>query len=240
MRKHTKLIALFAGLSLAMLSLPALAYPSADTVLVSGYDADAMVVLYGTSPVDDEDTDPATLDCWIDAGDYTYVADGIDDFNPENGETEEADVTELNDGESGDAVEFDYEDDSGTVTYVDADECQLTAVEIEPNEDGKITHGTIVSTFAKLLGEGKGCLIRHFAQSDYGKADYTDADLSEDAFSVTLESHKTACEKGKPSFDGDDDDENDRGGPPPWAGPKDRDENDRGGPPPWAGPKGDD
>ena len=60
-----------------------------------------------------------------------------------------------------------------------------------------MNHGAVVSTFAKL---GKGCIVRHFAQSGFGKDSYEDA---EGSFEVILESIATSCEKGKDRVSGD-------------------------------------
>ncbi len=247
--KTNRYIALLAGLSLALMSSPALAYPSVDTLLVSGYDVEEGVVLYGVSSID-QDGEEATLDCLLD-GDHVYIAD----LESEEAESE---VTELSEYDSaaegpGDEATFDSEDDDnedGPVTYSDLpdeSDCRLTAVTIEHPGDGEINHGTIVSTFARLLQGGNGCLIRLFAQSDYGKADYVDGEGAA-ALTVLLSSHETACKKGPATSlqaEGDDDAEDSRGGPPPWAGPKqdraeDAEKPGKGNRPAHAGAKGDD
>ena len=115
---------------------------------------------------------------------------------------------------------------------------------IEHPGDGEINHGTIVSTFARLLKGGNGCLIKLFAQSDYGKTDYVD-DEGGEALTVLLSSHETACKKGPGAAFQADDDDSSRGGPPPWAGPKDDRDPDaekpgKGNKPAHAGAKGDD
>ena len=222
--KKNKLIALFAGLSLAFVGSAALAAPSADTLLVAGYDSDQMAVLYGVSDIDADDAETATLDCTL-VGDFVYEVD--------NGEEVADDATqvgvtglwskdkEAEDGK-GDQVEFYFEGDDdeegdsvlyGTDTTDDedgAEECALTSVKIEPNGNGEINHGTVVSTFAKLLQGGHGCLIRHFAQSDFGKGDYDEVDA--ESFEVTLQSFETACNKKvkDDSVDDDDDSESQR------------------------------
>ena len=187
--QKNKIIALFAGLSLAFVSTAALAAPSADTLLVAGYDSDQMSVLYGVSTID-QDGDVATLDCALD-GEFAYELDG----EAEDDDTEVA-VTDLSPLDSDEPVEFPYEDGTGSaVAYADAAECALTSVTIEPNGAGKINHGKVVSTFAHLLKGGNGCLIRHFAQSDFGKGDYDEVDA--ESFEVTLQSFETACTKNK-------------------------------------------
>lgn len=203
MRK--RLIALVPGVVLVLVSSVALAAPSADTLLVAGYDSDQMAVLYGVSDIDADDAESATLDCTL-TGDFIYELDA----EAEEDATEVA-VTGLwtkdkdaADGK-GDPAEFFYEDDEdqaaeavpyGTETTDDedgAEDCALTSVTIEPNGNGEVNHGTVVSTFAKLLQGGNGCLIRHFAQSDFGKGDYDEVDAG--SFEVTLESFETACKK---------------------------------------------
>lgn len=210
--KKNKLVALFAGLSLAFVSSAALAAPSADTLLVAGYDSDQMAVLYGVSDIDQDDAETVTLDCTL-VGDFVYELD-----------TEAAeDATEVavtglkkkgGDGEEDKDVEFFFEDDEDRVEGsgvlygaesgddVDgAEECGLTSVTIEPNGEGEVNHGTVVSTFSKLFDGGNGCLIRHFAQSDFGKGDYDEMDV--ESFEVTLDSYATACGKDKKSVEDD-------------------------------------
>jgi hypothetical protein len=205
--KQKKLIALFAGLSLAFVGSAALAAPSADTLLVAGYDSDQMAVLYGVSGIDQEGDD-ATLDCTL-IGDFVYEldAEAPDDAT-------EVEVTGLEkkggEGEENSDVEFFAEDVEepvagegvmyGTATDDEqgAEECTLASVKIEP-KNGKINHGAVVSTFAHLLLGGNGCLIRHFAQSDFGKGEYGDGDGDGDGdtLEVTLDSIETSCAKGK-------------------------------------------
>ena len=216
--KRNKLIALFAGLSLAFVGSAALAAPSADTLLVAGYDSDQMAVLYGVSGIDQEG-DEATLDCTL-TGDFVYELDA----EAEDDAVEVA-VTGLKtsggDGEEDGDVEFFFENDEeesdeavSYQTVTESDEpgtadCALTSVTIEPNGEGEINHGTVVSTFAKLLNGGNGCLIRHFAQSDFGKGDYDPVDgVDAESFEVTLQSIETACDKknkvDSTELDGDD------------------------------------
>lgn len=254
--KKNRYIALFAGLSLALMSSPALAYPSADTVLVSGYDVEQGVVLFGVSDIDQEGTDDLTLDCALE-GEHSYEL-GEDDLDEED-DFETREVVDLQNDEG--PVTFGYEDvntdaddydkdlevEYGTDTAgedLGSEECELTAVTIEHPSGGEINHGTIVSTFARLLKGGNGCLIKLFAQSDYGKADYVD-DEGGEALTVLLSSHETACKKGPGASLEADDDDSSRGGPPPWAGPKgDRDPDaekpGKGNKPAHAGAKGDD
>ncbi len=205
--KKNRLIALFAGLSLAFVSSAALAAPSADTLLVAGYDSDQMAVLYGVSDIDPDDADTATLDCTL-VGDFVYELD--DEAEEDATEVAVTSLKEKDDDKVADEnFEFFYEGDDenegDSVRYGDegAEECALTSVTIEPNGEGEINHGTVVSTFAHLLKGGNGCLIRHFAQSDFGKGDH--GDLDEESFEVTLKFFETACNKKHKQESVDDD-----------------------------------
>ena len=234
--KKNKLIALFAGLSLAFVSSAALAAPSADTLLVAGYDSDQMAVLYGVSSIDQEG-DAVTLDCTVEQGNYVYALNNGEDL--EEGATE-GPVTDLKkkgatDADPDEDVEFFDENveadertaSEGKLYGADgAEECALTSVVIEPNGNGEINHGTIVSTFSKLLQGGNGCMIRHFAQSDFGKGDYDEVDA--ESFEVTLQSFETACDKKVKSDSVDDDDDSESHGKSNAPG-QNKDRSDKGG-----------
>lgn len=202
--KKNKLIALFAGLSLAFVGSAALAAPSADTLLVAGYDSDQMAVLYGISGIDQATDTEATLDCTL-VGEYVYeTGDAIDGqadvetltADPENeapaGDTTFEAETVVEDEDAPTDVTY---NDLYASTDQDGKDCLLTSVTIERKGNGEISHGSVVSTFAHLLGPGKGCLMRHFAQSDFGKADYDEPQT--DTFEVTLQSILTSCDKQK-------------------------------------------
>lgn len=212
-----KTIAMITGLALMLVSTAALAAPSADTLLVSGYDADEMAVLYAVSGIDQEGDTEASLDCTIEGtyiytllageeGDTSFVVDSLEpkvEEGDDPGEPVEfVNETTVEGSEEGDPIAYGAEG---------AEECSLTSVSV--GRDGKdVNHGDVVSTFAKLLKGGNGCLIRLFAQSDYGKkvddTDTTDTTtttttvVEEDVpTEVTLSSIGTACDKGKSGED---------------------------------------
>lgn len=108
------------------------------------------------------------------------------------------------------------------------DEGFWTSIEVETNEEGEYNHGSFVSAFAEAYeGEGKGCLVRYIAQSDWGKPEST---TTGDELLIEAE---TFCAFNK---NGDTEVEAEGDGPPPWAGkPASVGE----GKPPWAGPDGD-
>ncbi|HSJ26902.1 MAG TPA: hypothetical protein VLB67_01740 [Acidimicrobiia bacterium] len=96
-------------------------------------------------------------------------------------------------------------------------------IEVEPNGAGEFNHGSYVSAFATgYEGAGKGCLVRHIAQSDWGKEGF---DLSgEDVLVQAMTSCSFNAERGNGNGNGN------GNGKPEWAGQ---------GKPPWAGPDGD-
>jgi hypothetical protein len=209
----------------------ALAAPSIDTLLTAGYDAEEMKLIYGISPVYDPDSpfeanNTNSYDCSLD-GEYTYTADAAD--------TDDSDGTRVGTLEDDEGpVEFSQEDEDaeGTDVLTDAAygdpvaaECDLTAYDVRTTAEGEVNHGMVVSTFVQTLKDsgmkGIGCLVRHVAQSDWGKDDADDTVEGAD-LTVTLESLAAACSKGHGEVDGDDgpgNSANAGNGKPPWAGP---------------------
>lgn len=196
--KKKKLIALFAGLSLAFVSSAALAAPSADTLLVAGYDSNQMAVLYGVSSIDQPSDTTATLDCTL-VGMFEYtrgeVVEGVADVETLTSVDQDTDPSSPDDTTFEPETVVTSPDNNPPLANVDygaegAEECSLTSVAVD--RDGEVNHGAVVSTFARL---GKGCIVRHFAQSDFGKADYDDP--KPELFEVTLQSIKTSCDKQK-------------------------------------------
>lgn len=105
-------------------------------------------------------------------------------------------------------------------------DCELTEGEVAgPN--GQVNHGMFMKLFNSLYGgTGRGCVVRHLAQSDLGKGDQQikgsseedvesdDAD-AEGEDSVEFTTIETLCQRGP----GDDVDlEGEGKGKPPWAG----------------------
>ncbi|MFO7549229.1 MAG: hypothetical protein R6X29_10220 [Acidimicrobiia bacterium] len=168
-----RLVAVTAALGMVLLAMPAMAYPSPDTLLQAGYDPEAMVVYYTIS--DYEDGAEAT-------------EEGV--------ETEEAEPTEVD------------------VT----------------GPEGQVNHGTVVSAVvASLLEQGYtgiGCLVRHFAQTDWGKETGVGEDgeeLVEPSEEGLLLEVTTACKHGRPGAEDGEETEDEDGeegsGRPAWAGP---------------------
>lgn len=109
-------------------------------------------------------------------------------------------------------------------------DCELTEGEVAgPN--GQVNHGMFMKLFNSLYeGTGRGCLVRHLAQSDLGKGDQqvkvdteTKAESETEGAepdvegTVDLTTVETVCQHGS----GDDDEvesEDDGKGKPAWAG----------------------
>lgn len=211
-----KIIAVVSGLSLALLSTAALAATSDDTQFVSGFDSDAekAKVIYSVSGLDQEDDTTATLDCTL-VGDYEYVLGDETDGTAPVDELTSVDTEAEGDGDTTfeyeGVVEGEYEgvieepenlDSLDPVEYgaEGAEECTLTAVTIEPNGNGEVNHGTVVSTMTKAFGPGSGCLTSQVARTDWGKDSYVDA---EGDGVVTLDTLETSCNKNKHNRDDD-------------------------------------
>lgn len=116
------------------------------------------------------------------------------------------------------------------------DDTFWSEIEVTPNENDELNHGSFVSAFARgYEGDGgKGCILRFVAQSDWGKEGF---DIEGDDVLIQAE---TFCASNKPG------DAEDDGNRPPWAGigkkaweaEQSGTTSNAGGPPPWAGNKG--
>ncbi len=107
----------------------------------------------------------------------------------------------------GDEIEFKF----GEIKTID--ELEMT-IELDFSTEDEFNHGGVVASAVALLKAEEdlsdyrlGCLVRQVAKSDLGKKDVDE---------TLLEISYDGCEKNSLDSDGDDD----RGGPPPWAGPK--------------------
>ncbi|MEX2279622.1 MAG: hypothetical protein WEA76_05985 [Acidimicrobiia bacterium] len=122
-------------------------------------------------------------------------------------------------------------------------------IAVTVNEEGELNHGSYVSAFAEgYEGEGKGCILRYIAQSDWGTDESVDGaelliegetfcafnsnkpDSSE--LEVEVEDEDEVAGQGKPEWVGQ--------GKPEGAGSGDDAETDEdaGGPPEWVGAPG--
>lgn len=220
------------GAAVFSLSGVALAAPAVDTLLTQGYDADNMALIFGISPIDQDDSLSITLDCGLE-GTFNYELDTTDP-DPDAKVTL-SDVIKLT--KNGNVVQFNDEDDVTADTAVPygsvaAAECSLVSVDVRgPN--GQVNHGQIVSSFVHALRmmdldiRGKGCLVKLIAQSDYGKGDQkvTPSDASEvepsSTGEVDLTSIATACAHGKQKSDDRPNGKPDHAGRPDHAGKPD-------------------
>lgn len=117
-------------------------------------------------------------------------------------------------------------EDADPVEPVTDPECELTGGEVAgPN--GQVNHGMFMKLFNSLFeGTGRGCVVRHLAQSDLGKGDQkveaggdTGADPAEVEGESTIDftTIETSCQQV--DEDGDEAEIEEEGkGKPPWAG----------------------
>lgn len=188
-----------------------------DTVFNFGYDEENQVFAWGSSA-------DGLLDCRLTPGPYQvkYVTiDGrfwVDDL--------------LND--SAEPVTFPVRDDAMAepVEYAADGECGLSGG-LVAGPNGQVNHGMFMKLFNSMYeGKGRGCIIRHLAQSDLGKGDQQvkvpevgdEVLTAPEEGTMDLESVVTKCTKsadeesdatsgngkGKPDHAGQ--------GKPPWAG----------------------
>ena len=170
-----------------------------------------MRLIFGTSDIYDadssrEENNTNSLDCTI-KGDYTYSF-GTETAGDDGGTL----VTSLKDEKNADH-QFTQEDDeldTGEKGYLDpavygsddADECDLYSFDVVPNGGGEVNHGTVVSTFVRLIKQhgfrGAGCLVKFASHSQWGKVDPTDEFQPDaDGGTITLDSFAAACNLAK-------------------------------------------
>jgi hypothetical protein len=193
-----------------------------DTVFNFGYDSENQVFVWGTSSTD------GTLNCnQTTEGEFTGEYDARYVVDTEG----LVHVEGLTDQETGEPVSFNTNEEGGTAEPYSSDgECAL-AGDTVARPQGQVNHGMFLRLFNSLYdGEGgRGCIIRYIAQSDLGKGDQQvrvedvdpEAEPAEEG-TLVIESALAACEK--PNRGDDDEDADDRRGPPEgkgrpdWAG----------------------
>lgn len=121
-------------------------------------------------------------------------------------------------------------EDSETDPAAESDpDCVLTEGEVAGPE-GQVNHGMFMKLFNTLYeGTGRGCVVRHLAQSDLGKGDQqvkvddeaeteTDPEATSDVEeAVDFTTVETICQHGPGNGD-DAELEEEGNGKPPWAG----------------------
>ena len=205
MRKRLTVIAVVLGL-LAMSGVALAANEDReDTVFNFGYDSEAGVLVWNITPSD------SLYDCTLENGPldttYTRVPDGVVlvDLLAESGDPVMFPAraqSELAEG----LVEAD-----GPAEYTGSDgECGLSGGSVAgPN--GQVNHGMFMRLFNSVFeGPGRGCVVRHLAQSDLGKGDQqvrvsdVDPDVDPEAVesgSIEFETEYTDCVHGNQDED---------------------------------------
>jgi hypothetical protein len=184
----------------------------ADTLFDFGYDLINRILVWNLSALD------GLYDCTLENGPLTATYGGASDqgvIPVDNLEDEAGVVTFQNRPEE--EVADDLEAADAPIEYSGADgECGLSGGEVSgPN--GQVNHGMFMKLFNSLYeGSGRGCVMRHLAQSDLGKGDQQvkpgeDPDFESaeagDTGVIEFSTVETDCEHGKKDKDDLDGDE---------------------------------
>ena len=138
-----------------------------DTLLNFGYDVVNRLFLWNLSALD------GIYDCTLENGPLTatYGETSGTGLVPVDNLEGAAGVVEFP-NRPADQVADDLEPADSPVSYTGADgDCGLSGGEVSgPN--GQVNHGMFMKLFNSLYdGRGRGCVVRHLAQSDLGKGD---------------------------------------------------------------------
>jgi hypothetical protein len=174
----------------------------ADTLFNFGYDLIHRIFLWNLTALD------GVYDCTLENGPLTATYGETSDEGVvpvENLEDEGGVVSFPNRPE--DEVADDLEAADAPIEYSGAaGECGLSGGDVSgPN--GQVNHGMFMKLFNSLYeGKGRGCVVRHLAQSDLGKGDQQvktgedpdfEAVVAGDTGTIDFTTAETACEHGK-------------------------------------------
>lgn len=210
-----------------------------DTTFNFGYDEENGVFVWGASDSD------GLYDCTLENGElqatYTRVDDShllVEDLQDEDG------TVELEPNEDHE----DFEEGLEAAAYPGPDEECAVSGDFVAGPEGQINHGMFLRLFNLMYdGPGRGCLIRHIAQSDLGKGDQQvnedvdTTDVAEDPEDGTIEFETvmTKCNHGPETLVESEDGETARpahaGRPDDTGPPAHASKPDNVGPPPHAG-----
>ncbi|MGH3649908.1 MAG: hypothetical protein ACRDU9_04295 [Acidimicrobiia bacterium] len=210
-----------------------------DTVFDFGYDADNGVFVWGTSPSD------GLYDCSLESKgelEATYSV-SVDGLVYVDGLTDGSDSVVAFDPRPQDQLADGLTEAAGPVEYTGAEgECGLSGGSVA-GPQGQINHGMFLKLFNGFYeGPGRGCIVRHVAQSDLGKGGQqvkvSDVDpdaepvADGDTGTISFDTIVTDCiRESEQEVDGD------GNGKPAWAGNGKPDHAGQGKPP-WAGNPG--
>jgi len=173
-----------------------------DTLFNFGYDLINRIFVWGLSALD------GVYDCTLENGPLTATygeADDDDVIVVDNLEDESGVVSFPN--RPADEVGDDLEPADAPIDYSGADgECGVSGGDVSgPN--GQVNHGMFMKLFNRLYeGTGRGCVVRHLAQSELGKGDQQvqagDDDVVDpveagDTGTIDFSSVEADCERGK-------------------------------------------
>jgi len=173
-----------------------------DTLFNFGYDLLNRLFLWNLSALD------GVFDCTLENGELTATyGDTSDEGVVPVDNLEDGAGTVVFPNRPADQVADDLEPADSPVAYSGADgECGVSGGEVTgPN--GQVNHGMFMKMFNSLYdGRGRGCVVRHLAQSDLGKGDQQiqageDADFEAveagDTGTVEFTTAEADCEHGR-------------------------------------------
>jgi hypothetical protein len=189
-----------------------------DTLFNFGYDLINRIFVWGLSSLD------GVYDCTLENGPLTatYGEAGDDDIPVDNLEGDSGVVSFPN--RPADEVADDLEPADAPIEYSGSDgECGVTGGDVSgPN--GQVNHGMFMKLFNRVYdGTGRGCVVRHLAQSDLGKGDQLvqagDDDVIDpveagDTATIDFTSVEADCERGNKDSEETGDTEHARSGNP--------------------------
>jgi hypothetical protein len=177
-----------------------------DTLFNFGYDLINRIFVWGLSALD------GVYDCTLENGPLTatYGEAGDNDVIPVDELEDEAGVVSFP-NRPADEVADDLEPADAPIEYSGADgECGISGGDV-PGPNGQVNHGMFMRLFNRIYdGTGRGCVVRHLAQSDLGKGDQQvqagDDDVIEpveagDTGTIDFTSVETDCERGNKDRD---------------------------------------
>jgi len=173
-----------------------------DTLFNFGYDLVNRIFVWGLSALD------GVYDCTLENGPLTatYGEAGDDDVIPVDDLEDESGVVSFP-NRPADEVGDDLQPADAPIEYSGADgECGVSGGDVSgPN--GQVNHGMFMKLFNRLYeGTGRGCVVRHLAQSEFGKGDQQvqagDDDVVDpveagDTGTIDFSSVEADCERGK-------------------------------------------
>lgn len=208
-KKMTVLVAVLGLLAISGLASAATDEDDGDTTFNFGYDEQYRILVWGTSDSD------GLYDCALD-GEYDVTYGDVEDDIIEIPVLEEDGVVVSFPANMQDDLAEGLTAAEGPIDYSGSDgDCGVVGTSVEgPN--GQVNHGMFMKYFNHVYeGTGRGCLVRHLAQSDLGKKandqqinvpdvdpDAPDVEDQEEPSTVDFSTVLADCEHGNDDVNG--------------------------------------